>query len=309
MATTTTTSGELRNRKTTKNLSKESDDDKKDEKTKKNPMIEEENVAKKKNPWYLWLIPSFMIVTSFVILFYLHGFDAILPNHYRRHSIDHQGVLELLREKTMLFVGGPHRGGTTLLFSLLYQHPDISGHHITQRFQTEQPVEGVFVQTVYPTFGLANELNAAKFAYGIKSKAPRGLGRYMINKNHHLTERSKQYLTVPLRTLLMQEWGWYWNMTAPILMDKSPPNMIISRYLQKLLTLEMSETEKEQTKIKFLFTTRHPLAVALAHQAEWMACKDLTIYELVLNWLLGHETLQEDLPYLTDTFQIRFEEI
>lgn len=49
--------------------------------------------------------------------------------------------------------------------------------------------------------------------------------------------------------MLMNEWGYLWNMTRPVLLEKSPPNMIISRFLQDVFSSSSSGNAGENTSV------------------------------------------------------------
>ncbi|CAN0235130.1 unnamed protein product, partial [Phaeothamnion confervicola] len=149
-------------------------------------------------------------------------------------DLDDDAVLSEIAGHTFLFVGGPHRGGTTLLWKCLRAHPSVGG--FPDRVGADYS-EGIFLQSVYPTFGIGGE--AAHGAHG-KAAAGRGmstqgLGRYAFDPESHLTETS-ELATDEARTRLFNEWGFFWDLKKPFLLEKSPPNMMISRFLQRLFT-------------------------------------------------------------------------
>ena len=50
----------------------------------------------------------------------------LLPPSFKRLPLDEAGAARLLREHHFVLMGGPHRGGTTLLWRLLAEHPLVS---------------------------------------------------------------------------------------------------------------------------------------------------------------------------------------
>jgi len=120
--------------------------------------------------------------------------------------------LESRQEHTFVFLGGLHRSGTTLLARLLAAHPEVSGFS-----ETGVPAdEGQHLQTVYPP-----------------ARAFGGPGRFAFRGESHLTESSPLVSEENARRLLA-DWGRHWDMTKPVLVEKSPPNLIRMRFLQAL---------------------------------------------------------------------------
>ena len=141
--------------------------------------------------------------------------------------------MEKLHNHKAIFLGGLHRSGTTLLHEILKAHPEISGFFNTGATQDE----GMLLQTVYPTarkFGGPGRFGFAEAAF--------------MDENHPLAtaENSKK---------LFQEWSPYWDLEKPYLIEKSPPNLIRTRFLQKLFP-----------NASFIILLRHPLAVSYATQ-------------------------------------------
>jgi hypothetical protein len=118
------------------------------------------------------------------------------------------------------------------------------------------------LQTVLPTFGVG-----AEAMRGPKAAAD-GLGRYAFAPSAHMTEAHALNSAASSRQLL-SEWGAYWNLSKPVLLEKTPTDMLTSRLLQALLTPQGAPRGTFNTR-HFLFVTRHPIAVALAHK-RWQA--------------------------------------
>lgn len=170
-----------------------------------------------------------------------------------------------------VFIGGLQRSGTTLLFRCLRDHPQISGIAGTKR-----PVdEGQFIQTVYPRDNV----------YG-------GPGRFAFDPAAHLDE-SSTLATAANAAKLCQEWGGYWDLTKPILIEKTPHNLIQSRFLQALFP-----------QAKFIMIIRHPVAVTFATQKIWGG----TVHTLLEHWLRSHEIFTADKARLRHVFTLKYED-
>eukprot|EP00622_Pseudochattonella_farcimen_P001758 FR736537.1.p1 GENE.FR736537.1~~FR736537.1.p1 ORF type:complete len:211 (+),score=19.43 FR736537.1:112-744(+) len=119
-------------------------------------------------------------------------------------------------------------------------------------------------------------------------------------------------ITHKQREVLFRQWGYFWDLDLPVLLEKSPSNIIISRYLDAIWSGSApaaADSGWSQAKhVHFVFITRHPIANALAHQV-WQICQDMTLFELVKHWATLHERLQDDLEHLGATYTLlKYEE-
>ena len=171
-----------------------------------------------------------------------------------------------------VFLCGLHRSGTSPLFRLLRQHPEISGFANTGVSEDE----GQHLQTVFPP----------ALAFG-------GPGRFGFAREAHLTEESS-LITPENREKLLQEWSRYWDLGRPCLLEKSPPNLIKTRFLQAMFPNSY-----------FLTITRHPVAVALATR-KWAP---LSLSSLIEHWLHCHGLFEHDRAHLRNTLTIRYEDL
>ena len=175
-----------------------------------------------------------------------------------------------LPHKAFLFIGGLHRSGTSILFRCLREHPCISGFRATGVPEDE----GQHLQDVYP----------AAWVHG-------GPGRFGLHPEAGLLEHRSESAQVQ-RARLLACWSRYWDMHRPVLMEKSPPNLIRARYLQRLFP-----------EAHFVMMVRHPIDVALATR-KW---SDLPLGALVEHWLVCHERFSEDRPHVAHLTVVRYE--
>jgi hypothetical protein len=170
-----------------------------------------------------------------------------------------------------VFLAGLHRSGTTLLARLLAAQPEVSGFSGTGVDEDE----GQHLQTVYP---------AAK-VWG-------GPGRFGFAPEAHFTE---EQASEEKARRLFEEWSPHWDLARPVLLEKSPPNLLKTRYLQALFP-----------NSAFVVVVRHPIAVSLA-TAKWRRTRRLG--RLVEHWLRCHEIFEADKPQLERVHVIRYEDL
>jgi Sulfotransferase family len=175
-------------------------------------------------------------------------------------------------EHHFVFVGGLHRSGTTLLARAIAKHDEISGFRKTEALANE----GQFLQSVYP---IAREFG--------------GTGRFGFDERSHMTEDSP-LATDANRDKLVSEWGRYWNLQQPVLVEKSPPNLLKLRFLQALFE-----------DANFVVIMRHPIAVSYATQ-KW---SETSLESLLEHWLVCHDIFLEDAPHIERLALVRYEDL
>jgi hypothetical protein len=169
-------------------------------------------------------------------------------------------------------VGGLHKSGTSLVAQCLAQHPSVSAFHHTGVPEDE----GQHLQSVFPPAS----------AYG-------GAGKFGFDPQAHLTETSA--LASPeSRDRLLSEWGRHWDLTKDVLLEKSPPNLIRTRFLQALFP-----------DAHFVIVIRHPVAVAYATR-KW---SHTSIGSLIEHWLVCHEIFERDRPHVQQLQVVRYEDL
>jgi len=174
---------------------------------------------------------------------------------------------------TLVFVGGVHRSGTTAVARLLAAHPQVSGFSATGKKEDE----GQHLQDVYPPARV----------YG-------GAGRFAFDPRAHLTETSP--LVTPAHAdRLFAQWSRYWDGSRPVLLEKSPPNIVMTRFLQALFP-----------SARQVVVVRHPVVVALS-TSRWKQRTPLR--RLVEHWLMAYETFLADAAYLPAVHVVRYEHL
>jgi hypothetical protein len=172
-----------------------------------------------------------------------------------------------------VFLAGLHRSGTTLLARLLAAHPEISGFS-----ETGVPAdEGQHLQSVYP---------AAK-EYG-------GPGRFGFAPESHLTEDSPLVSQEGARKLF-EEWSPHWDLSRPLLLEKSPPNLLKTRFLQALFPGSA-----------FVVIVRHPIPVSIP-TARWRGTRRYD--RLFEHWLRCHALFEADRVHLGRAHVLTYEQL
>lgn len=174
---------------------------------------------------------------------------------------------------SFVFVGGLHRSGTSLVHSILRDHPSVSGFRGTRAPEDE----GQHLQTVYPT-----------------ARALGGPGRFGFHPGAHIVEEPSTSQEATAQQLFRQ-WSPYWDLERPVLVEKSPPNLVRMRYLQSLFP-----------DARFVVLVRHPLPVAFATR-KWAGRQ--SVPSLVRHWLICHETMRADLPSLRRVLVMHYENL
>jgi len=173
----------------------------------------------------------------------------------------------------LVFLAGLHRSGTTLLARLLAAHPEISGFS-----GTGAPAdEGQHLQSVYPS----------DHEHGRP-------GRFGFAPEMHLTETSPLVSVQNARTLF-EEWSPHWDLSRPLLLEKSPPNLLKTRFLQALYPGSA-----------FVVIVRHPIPVSIP-TAKWRGTRRYD--RLFEHWLRCHALFEADRERLERVHVLQYEQL
>jgi len=166
----------------------------------------------------------------------------------------------------------PKADGTSLLHEIIRAHPEISGFEGTGAPEDE----GQHLQTVYePASGFG------------------GPGKFVFDPGSHMDELHP-YATEENAKIIFEQWSRYFNLSCRFLVEKSPPNIVRTRFLQKLFPGS-----------KFILIMRHPLAVSYATR-KWSRT---SIQSLLEHYLLAHEIATRDFQALGSAYVLKYEDL
>lgn len=172
-----------------------------------------------------------------------------------------------------VFICGLHRSGTSLLGRNIARLEDCTGFKNTGVLMDE----GQYLQDVYPP----------DRAYG-------GAGRYGFDPRAHLVETSP-LLTPGNVARLRASWHAYWDNNKTICIEKTPGNLLMTRFLQAAFPRSF-----------FVVIKRHPVAVSMATQ-RWKVSVT-AIHRLLEHWLHCYGIFEEDKKYLKHVYELRYED-
>ena len=181
-----------------------------------------------------------------------------------------------MHRKKFVLVCGLHRSGTSILFQSLKDHPQISGFENTGTVEDE----GQHLQSAMPS-----------------DNGFLGTGRFAFCKDFHWTEDSPM-ISMRVRDKLLTEWGPLWDLNKEVLLEKSPPNIIHTRFLQALFPNSY-----------FITIKRDPIATVLATRS-FIGKKRLryNMFHMVKHWCVAHDIYDNDKKLLKNMYELRYED-
>ena len=172
-----------------------------------------------------------------------------------------------------VFVCGLQRSGTSMLGRNIARLESCTGFKNTGVLQDE----GQYLQDVYPP----------DRAYG-------GTGRFGFDPRAHLTETSALLTRENIRKL-RRTWHSYWDKDKSICVEKTPGNLIMTRFLQASFP-----------NAYFIVVRRHPVAVSMATQ-RWKVTLS-SLHRLFEHWLCCYGIFEEDKKFLKHVYELKYED-
>jgi len=177
-----------------------------------------------------------------------------------------------MQQHKFIFICGLHRSGTSLLYKILKNQKTISGFKNTTAIEDE----GQHLQSV---FNAANK-------HG-------GPGKFGFDKDSFLNEKS-EIIKKENKYKLFSEWSKYWDLSKEYLIEKSPPNLVRTLFLQAMFPNSY-----------FITIYRHPAATSLATK-KWSKTSH---YSLIKHWLVCHNQYLEDKKTLKNSLDVNYEDL
>jgi hypothetical protein len=172
-----------------------------------------------------------------------------------------------------VFVCGLARSGTSVLGRNVARLENCTGFKNTGAYEDE----GQFLQDIYLTAS----------AYG-------GSSRCGFDPRAHRTETSELLTPENIRRL-RASWHTYWDNTKTIFVEKTPENLLMTRFLQAAFPNSY-----------FVVISRHPVPVSLAGQ-KWKV-NITSLRSMFEHWLHCHELFEQDKKYLKHVYELRYED-
>jgi len=188
-------------------------------------------------------------------------------------------VKESICRHRFLWLSGLHFSGTSLTNYILQTNGLISGH-----IDTGVPMdEGQHLQNEFPRDYENGDICSST-----------DMIQYQMDEHHHLASDK-------VRSCLFTEWAHYWDLSRPILMEKSPASIFHLRYRQWMFPRVTAS----------IVVVRHPLYGCLIHPNKQSPSnffhRDL-IESALHHWMDSHNYLISILPQLDRYAIIMFED-
>jgi hypothetical protein len=172
-----------------------------------------------------------------------------------------------------VFVCGLPRSGTSVLGRNIARMENCTGFRNTGVLEDE----GRFLQNVYPTEDVLG-----------------GPGRFGFDPRAHLTETSA-LLTPENAAKLRASWHAYWDNSKAIFVEKTPANLLMTRFLQAAFPNSY-----------FVVIKRHPVPVGIAAQ-KWKV-NVTSLYNMFEHWLHCHKLFEQDKKHLKHVYELTYED-
>jgi hypothetical protein len=174
-----------------------------------------------------------------------------------------------------VFICGLHRSGTSLLARNIVDLENCTGFKDVPSWVSD---EGQNLQDIYPF----------ESEFG-------GPGKFGFDPRAHLTEAS-ELLTPDNVAKLRASWHFYWDPSKTIFVEKTPGNLLMTRFLQAAFPNSY-----------FIVIKRHPIPVSMGTPKLGQATAT-SFHRLLDHWLHCHDLFEEDKKYLRHVYELTYED-
>jgi len=202
-------------------------------------------------------------------------------SHQCTESLQEQSIIHTsICRHRFLWLGGLHFSGTSLMNYIINTFEDISGHT-----NTGSPMdEGQHLQREFPR----------DFHFGNTCLNPNSHPGYHMDEHH-------EFATDKARACIYSEWAKYWDLSKPVLLEKTPLSLLHLRYRQWLFPGVSAS----------IIVVRHPLYGCVIHPNKRNAknfFNEEVIESALYHWFESHKYLVSNLPELEKYAIIMFED-
>ena len=163
---------------------------------------------------------------------------------------------EAIHGHTLVFVGGLPQSGTSFLRQLVVGNGNIASGQDACRRTTRCEMSNIEGQWLLDDEHGAGEQGRLRAAYGpgdelncrteqglvvvegvaapATAQAPLVMRKRRTGSNYHPGKSSPLVTTDEMRRFLWRGWGRYWDLSRPFLVEKSPPNLLKTRWLAQV---------------------------------------------------------------------------
>ena len=282
----------------------------KDDKKKKKPPL---TTSKPKSAWIALSCSMSAFFGAFAWCYYRYGPLFFVNPKWKRLELSSWDWQNLLKTRSVAFVGGQHRSGTTVIWRSIATHPEVAWFGEERECGLDFS-EGSFAQDVFPKFGIGAEFSASSLIAGTSTE---GIGRYALGSPERILW-TEERADAESQARVLNAFGYHWERksgpleNSKVFLEKSPPNVVLARYLQALVDMKDDSEKKEffqppaTSRARFIFVTRHPLANAASHQ-KFPGAKWLSTPSLVAHWLAVEHYADANAAHLQHVFRLKLE--
>lgn len=178
----------------------------------------------------------------------------------------------LLFSKKFIFIGGIHKSGTTMLYDLIS-----CANNVTSFQDTGVPEnEGQYLQ-----HQIKSDMYFGELLFGFSNDAY--LNEFDFYKDREIANR------------MFHEWSIYWDLNKEYLLEKSPINIVRTRFINKAFP-----------NSTIIIMIRDPRIVFIASKKNM---PNISVDVFFKHWIIVYEKLFEDMKHIENIHLIQYEKL